>query len=383
MTSAYARLADLVAAHGAAALVRVAAVQGSAPREAGAAMAVRPDGAFHGTIGGGELEWRALAQARAALAAGRGPLRRLDMALGPDLGQCCGGRAVVTIETFDARDLEEVRMMAQAVVEGLALTARLTADGRVARTPATRATEFPSPSWRGVRGVGLRAGLDRRREEDAADAALHAPRDSSARSTPPAPLRENLLLGEGRAAIGRASFRETDGSWLESTGPRPTTLLLFGAGHVGRALVLALAPLPFRVRWIDGRTDAFPAHVPANASALHTDEPGREIADAAHGAFVLVMTHSHPLDLALTAAALGRDDLPFVGLIGSATKRARFEKRFREIGLSEARIAALACPIGLPGIRGKEPAIIAAATAAQLLQARERALQASPTGPDA
>jgi xanthine dehydrogenase accessory factor len=373
VTSAYARLADLVAAHGAAALVRVASVQGSAPREAGAAMAVRPDGAFHGTIGGGELEWRALAEARAALAAGRGPLRRLDMALGPDLGQCCGGRAVVTVETFDARDLDELRMMAQAAAEGVTLTAWTTEDGRVARTRAPGATEFPSPSWRGARGEGRRAGLDQPPEGRAREAARHSGPDSSERPSPPAPLQERSRLGEGRAVGDHLT-------WLEETAPRPTPLLLFGAGHVGRALVLALAPLPFRIRWIDTRADAFPAHVPANAIAIHADEPGLEIAQAPAGAFVLVMTHSHPLDMALTAAALAREDLPHVGLIGSATKRARFEKRFREVGLAEARIADLVCPIGLPGIRGKDPAIIAAATAAQLLQARERALAGDPPG---
>ncbi|WP_043540137.1 xanthine dehydrogenase accessory protein XdhC [Salinarimonas rosea] len=322
MTSAYARLADLVAAHGAAALVRVASVQGSAPREAGAAMAVRPDGAFHGTIGGGELEWRALSEARTALAEGRGRLRRLDMALGPDLGQCCGGRAVVTIETFDARDLDELRMIAEAAAEGRPLAARTGADGRVRRVPT------PIPTRRGG--------------AEAPDAAV---------------------------------------AWLEETAPAQTPLLLFGAGHVGRALVLALAPLPFRVRWVDGRADAFPAHVPGGTTAIHSDEPGLEIAQAPPGAFVLVMTHSHPLDMALTAAALGRTDLPFVGLIGSATKRARFERRFREIGLPETRIAALACPIGLPGIRAKDPASIAAATAAQLLLARDRTLSADPPGP--
>lgn len=315
MTSAYQRLADLVAAHGAAALVRVAAVQGSAPREAGAAMAVRPDGAFHGTIGGGELEWRALAEARTALAEKRGPMRRLDMQLGPDLGQCCGGRAIVTVETFDARDLDALRTIAEAAAEGWALAARMGEDGRVVRAGA----------------------------EDAIP----------------------------------------EGGWIEETGPRPTPLLLFGAGHVGRALVLALAPLPFRARWIDTRADAFPAHVPATATAVHTDEPGLEIAQAPPGAFALVMTHSHPLDRALTAAALAREDFPFVGLIGSATKRARFERRFREIGVPEARIAALACPIGLPGIAGKEPAIIATATAAQLLQARERALSGDLSTPSA
>lgn len=192
-------------------------------------------------------------------------------------------------------------------------------------------------------------------------------------------------LHEGAARAGSSGSpppqtHATASGWVEETGPVPTPLVLFGAGHVGRALVLALAPLPFRIRWLDTRADAFPAHVPANARAIHADEPGLEIARAPPGAFVLVMTHSHPLDMALTAGALAREDLPFVGLIGSATKRARFERRFREVGVPEVRIAALVCPIGLPGIRAKDPASIAAATAAQLLQARERAVSAAPAG---
>ena len=109
------------------------------------------------------------------------------------------------------------------------------------------------------------------------------------------------------------------------------------------------------------------------------DDPAAAVAAAPSGAFVLVMTHDHALDLAVTAAALRRADLPFVGLIGSATKRARFERRFREIGLGPARIAALACPIGLPGIAGKEPAVIAASVAAQLLVERTRLRRAAPT----
>lgn len=160
--------------------------------------------------------------------------------------------------------------------------------------------------------------------------------------------------------------------WRERYGEDRTPVLLFGAGHVGRALVLALAPLPFAIRWIDGRADAFPPHVPANATPIRTDDPATEIAAAAPGAFVLVMTHEHALDFAVTAAALGRADLPFVGLIGSATKRARFESRFRNLGLTAERIAGLTCPIGLPGIRGREPAVIAAAVAAQLCLLRER-----------
>ncbi|MDQ4060348.1 MAG: xanthine dehydrogenase accessory protein XdhC, partial [Pseudomonadota bacterium] len=147
-------------------------------------------------------------------------------------------------------------------------------------------------------------------------------------------------------------------------------VLLFGAGHVGRALVLALAPLPFSVRWLDDREDAFPSHLPSGAKAVRMRDPEAEIAAAKPDSLILVMTHDHPLDMAITAAALRRG-FPYVGLIGSDTKRARFEKRFRELGLREEAIRSLVCPIGLSGIADKDPAVIAASVTAQLLQVRE------------
>ena len=162
-------------------------------------------------------------------------------------------------------------------------------------------------------------------------------------------------------------------TWREPLAAAPTPVALFGAGHVGRALVLALAPLPFAVRWIDSRDGAFPQHVPANAAPVLSSDPAAEVGSLPADSLVVVMTHEHPLDLAITAAALRRD-FPFVGLIGSESKRARFEKRFREVGIAQARIDALACPIGLPGIAGKEPAIIAASVVAQLLQLRDKSL---------
>jgi len=161
------------------------------------------------------------------------------------------------------------------------------------------------------------------------------------------------------------------GSWRESYGEAQTPLYLFGAGHVGRAIVLALAPLPFDVRWIDNRDDAFPAHIPANVTPVRSADPAGELDLAPAHAFVLIMTHEHPLDLAITAAALQRD-FPYVGLIGSGTKRARFEKRCREIAIADSRIRGLVCPIGLPEITGKDPAVIAASTVAQLLQVRDK-----------
>ncbi len=143
---------------------------------------------------------------------------------------------------------------------------------------------------------------------------------------------------------------------------------------------MALAPLPFRVHWFDARESAFPPHMPGNVTPVRLNEPEQGVASAQPGSFVLVMTHEHPIDLAVTAAALARPDLPFVGLIGSASKRARFEKRFREIGIPETRISGLVCPIGIPGIADKEPAVIAASVAAQLLQVRAQARPSDRNG---
>src|SRR5271167_3583200 len=111
---AFRRLVEAIEAEGSAALVTLARVQGSSPRDAGAAMVVRPSGGFHGTIGGGAMEWRALKEAREALIEGRGAKRRSVVALGPDLAQCCGGRVEWRVETFDARDLERLRTLAEA-----------------------------------------------------------------------------------------------------------------------------------------------------------------------------------------------------------------------------------------------------------------------------
>ncbi|WP_262298456.1 xanthine dehydrogenase accessory protein XdhC [Microvirga sesbaniae] len=309
------QLTDLVTRHGSAALITVHDVKGSAPREAGARMAVRPDGAFHGTIGGGQLEFRMLDIAREMLTAGRGPARIVDQALGPDLGQCCGGRVKILIETFDGRDLEDLAPLVEAEAGGGAFV------------------------------VECR-------------------------------LEEGRVRREFASAVGDDRWT----GWRETHGEARTPVLVFGAGHVGRALVLSLAPLPFAVRWLDDREDAFPAHLPANARAVRLRDPQAEIAGADPAALVLVMTHDHPLDLAITAAALRRD-FPYVGLIGSATKRARFEKQFRELHLPDERIRALVCPIGLAGIVDKDPAVIAASVTAQLLQVRERIASRPPPAP--
>jgi xanthine dehydrogenase accessory factor len=143
---------------------------------------------------------------------------------------------------------------------------------------------------------------------------------------------------------------------------------LFGAGHVGRALVRLLGDLPLRVTWIDSRPDAFPAGSPSNVVSVFAADPAAQVERLPAGTLVLVMTHDHQIDFGIVATALARNDLAGVGLIGSATKRARFVRRLALRGLDAAAIGRLICPIGIPGIGGKLPAEIAIAVAAQILQ---------------
>ena len=167
-------------------------------------------------------------------------------------------------------------------------------------------------------------------------------------------IAREILIGDvDGAENGKGAIEQR---FVERFGEVRKAVLLFGAGHVGRAVVLALSQLPFSVRWIDTRAGQFPDYVPANAITVRTDAPEREIDAAPHGAFALIMTHSHPLDYSIAAAALRRPDLGFVGLIGSATKRARFASQAQKLGISEQRIARLVCPIGLPDIRERSPA---------------------------
>jgi len=309
------RIQQSLEKHRRAALISVIKVDGSAPREAGARMVVEKDAGFFGTIGGGRLEYEVLAVTEAALSAQTPAAAMRVWPLGPNLGQCCGGSVTTLIETFDIGDLDSVRELAAAEAAGPFVTiSRMTEKGRIARQIADAE----------VTGV----------------------------------------------EIGEGSVKQR---FVERFGEARKTVLLFGAGHVGRAVVLALSQLPFSVRWIDSRADQFPDHVPANVVPVRTDSPEREIDAAPAGAFVVIMTHSHPLDYSIAAAALRRPDLGFVGLIGSSTKRARFASQAQKLGISGQQIARLVCPIGLPDIRDKDPSVIAAGVAAQLLIERERA----------
>ncbi len=157
----------------------------------------------------------------------------------------------------------------------------------------------------------------------------------------------------------------------ERLAPRLAPLALFGGGHVGRALVHVLSPLPWELTWIDSRDEIFPAQLPDNVACEHSDPVQAAVPGLAAGSQVLIMSFSHAEDLDIVAACLTRQrahhDLPYVGLIGSKTKWASFRSRLRERGFSDVELDAVTCPIGLPGITDKRPEAIAVSVAAQLL----------------
>lgn len=246
-------------------LVQVESTQGSAPRDAGAWMAVFAQDQL-GTIGGGHLEWLAASKARELLAHGGAPITE-RFALGPRLGQCCGG---------------VVHLRFQRIVQA----------------------------------------------------------DS--------------------------------GQLAQLLAPRCSPVAVFGAGHVGSALVQVLSSLPLHITWVDSREVVFPPQLPANVQSEHSDPIERAVADLQPGSSVFILTHDHQQDLQITQACLQRqrtsNDLDLIGLIGSATKRASFAHRLAERGFAGDEFARITCPIGLPGIQGKAPEVIAIAVAAQLLQ---------------
>jgi len=154
---------------------------------------------------------------------------------------------------------------------------------------------------------------------------------------------------------------------FEPMGLPQAQIAVFGAGHVGRALVPLLASLPCRVRWIDSREQEFPAQIPDGVRQIVADEPLDEVDQLPKGSYCIVMTHNHQLDLELSAAILKRGDFAYFGLIGSKTKRVKFEHRLRDRGFDPAVLQRMRCPMGLSEVKGKLPIEIAVSIAAEVI----------------
>lgn len=167
---------------------------------------------------------------------------------------------------------------------------------------------------------------------------------------------------------------DADSDWSRAElEPDSIKLYLFGAGHVGQALVRVLGGLPINIYWIDTRDDILPSTPPAGVAAICTDSPEAEIEAAPAGAWFLVMTHDHGLDQRLSEQILERDDFSYFGLIGSRAKRRNFETRMQRRGIDPQKFERMTCPIGIDGIGGKQPAQIAISVAAEILQVYDRA----------
>ncbi|MEM9394361.1 MAG: xanthine dehydrogenase accessory protein XdhC [Pseudomonadota bacterium] len=255
-----------------------------------------------GTIGGGALEYEATARARAALRAGKD---RIDNApLGPALAQCCGGAVTLLTEIWD--------------------DARLSAldDGPVAR------------------------------------ALPDGPREM--------PIAVHRLLARARDRGSAVATTLKDGWVIEPLATKTTPLWIYGAGHVGRALVATLAPVPdLSITWVDTGPERFPDNVPSGVTVLPAANPAAAAGSAPHNAHHLILTYSHALDLELCHRLIARPSAS-IGLIGSATKWARFRKRLAQLGHGPAQIARITCPIGDPSL-GKHPQAIAISVASRLL----------------
>ena len=256
-----------------------------------------------GTIGGGALEFEVIRLARAALLDGSDRLGRHP--LGPGLGQCCGGAVTVLTEIWDVARLADV-----------------TGDLVVRPLPGT---------------------------------------------TSEAPLAVGRMMSTARS-VGEGPSPGIVGDWMVEPVLRPHhELWIWGAGHVGRAIVGMLAPLPeFTVKWVDTDEDRFPATVPENVETLIAENPADLVSISPAHADHLVLTYSHAFDLEICHRLLGR---PFrsLGLIGSATKRARFRSRLKSLGHTPGQIDRIRCPIGDPKL-GKHPQQIALGVAAELLR---------------
>jgi len=317
-------------------------IMGSAPRESGCRMIVTADSTA-GSIGGGNLEYTAIAEGRRMLAESEGEAQRLQsFGLGPALNQCCGGAVNLHFERIPAGRVSWLEELITAQFDALPAILATAVDSAAPRhhvltRDSARPLDLPEPVWQ---------------------AALQ--------------LFQSAASGDADTIQNPITTVGTESGtwWLERIEDQRPELYLFGAGHVGQEVARMLRGLPFRLSWIDQRADIFPQDAGDYCTLIRSD-PLAAVASARTGSLFVVMTHSHELDEDICHAILERQsagwDFRWLGLIGSDTKRKRFVQRLRRRGSGDQQLQRLVCPIGLAGIRGKQPATIALSLAAQLM----------------
>ena len=396
-------------------LVTVAHIAGSAPREPGARMIVTDTGVM-GSIGGGNLEFEAIGIARSRLdaTAASEDRRFIELfPLGPMLQQCCGGAVFLHFEILSGAEPPWIASASGMEQEN----SRAVLVSRVSQVPVP--TSF-LPKRESAAGASQESAAGVYRELTAGasqESAAGVYRELTAGASQEFTTGAFPLPGAGQKSSGKMMFTRTgvagslgdksvdevaavkaktllyseraaqttllhslvethsslpdtsDALFFEVISPTDFQVALFGAGHVGRALVNALASATdCHITWVDSRAGQFPGELPSNVEARFSENPAGEVENLPGRAYCLVMTHDHQLDQDLCEAMLRRHDFSFLGLIGSATKHRRFVQRLREKGISDEQLERLTCPIGIPGIESKEPGVIAVSVAAQLLK---------------
>ena len=371
MNRCFSTLHDVIEGGQPCVLVTVAHIAGSAPREPGARMIVTAGGIM-GTIGGGNLEYEAIRIARSRLDEAVATRFVELFPLGSMLQQCCGGAVFLHFE-----------VLAGGRADWVAAAAEKEQSNTRALLVSRSSSSFPKQREPGetTEDRGPQPGTGQEQDTDkmifTASGATGSLGDNNLDELASATAATLLASARATETVLLHSLVETQSTLpditdvllYEQISPCDFHVVLFGAGHVGRALVHALVEATAcRITWVDSRAGQFPENLPHNVEPRFSDDPAGDAADLSKGAYCLVMTHSHELDQALCEALLRRNDFAFLGLIGSATKRRRFVHRLEEKGIGDEQLARLTCPVGIPGIESKEPGVIAVAVAAQLLR---------------
>ncbi len=290
-----------------------------------------------GSIGGGNLEFTATQRARDLLQESADPRQtHQPFGLGPALNQCCGGAVTLLFEVISGDCPDWLKKLVDENTPG-------------SRQVLIMAIDRSDPLRRVVQGSDIRPGI--------------------IPSTVWEIAKELISTNNTDEASDPIKVIEHDAEkwWLELTQPDQQSLALFGAGHVGQAVVRQLEHLPFTVTWIDSRPGVFPEPLAANIQILQCDDPAGEVVRQRADTLFVVMTHSHALDEDICYEVLAHKEFCWLGLIGSETKRQRFVQRLNKRGIDKEKLRRLICPVGLAGIHGKQPATIALSLVAQLM----------------